>query len=297
MAEATKRNAVVTGANKGIGFGTVKQLASNGVTVVLTARDEKRGLEAVDKLKEFGLSDLVVFHQLDVTDPSSITSLADFVKTQFGKLDILVNNAGMIGNQINPEDFRSAVSGKKSEEIRWSEIPTTPNYKLAEQGLKTNYYGTKRVTEALLPLLQLSDSPRIVNVSSTVSKLEIFPNGWAKEVLSDAESLTEERIDAMLAELLEDFKQGLVENKSWPTIFPPYTVSKAAVNAYTRILAKKYPNFYINCVCPGFVNTDITFNTGTLTIEEGAESLVRLALLPNGGPTGHFFLRKEATPF
>ncbi|XP_021817011.1 (+)-neomenthol dehydrogenase-like [Prunus avium] len=297
MAEATKRNAVVTGANKGIGFGTVKQLASNGVTVVLTARDEKRGLEAVDKLKEFGLSDLAVFHQLDVTDPSSITSLADFVKTQFGKLDILVNNAGMIGNQINPEDFRSAASGKKSEEIRWSEIPTTPNYKLAEQGLKTNYYGTKRVTEALLPLLQLSDSPRIVNVSSTVSKLEIFPNGWAKEVLSDAESLTEERIDAVLAELLEDFKQGSVENKSWPTIFPPYTVSKAAVNAYTRILAKKYPNFYINCVCPGFVNTDITFNTGTLTIEEGAESLVRLALLPNGGPTGHFFLRKEATPF
>ena len=87
-----------------------------------------------------------------------------------------------------------------------------------------------------------------------------FPNGWAKEVLSDAESLTEERIDAVLAELLEDFKQGLVEKKSWPTIFPPYTVSKAAVNAYTRILAKKYPNFYINCVCPGFVNTDITFN-------------------------------------
>ncbi len=84
------RYAVVTGANKGIGFGTVKQLASNGVTVVLTARDEKRGLEAVDKLKEFGLSDLVVFHQLDVTDPSRVTSLADFLKTQFGKLDILV---------------------------------------------------------------------------------------------------------------------------------------------------------------------------------------------------------------
>lgn len=58
--------------------------------MVLTARDEKRGLEAVEKLKEFGVSDQVVFHQLDVTDPKSIESLANFIKTQFGKLDILV---------------------------------------------------------------------------------------------------------------------------------------------------------------------------------------------------------------
>lgn len=85
------RYAVVTGANKGIGFGTVKELASRGIMVVLTARDEKKGLEAVQKLKESdGYSDNVVFHQLDVADPSSIASLADFVKTQFGKLDILV---------------------------------------------------------------------------------------------------------------------------------------------------------------------------------------------------------------
>jgi len=65
-------------------------LVSNGITVVVTARDEKRGIEAVEKLKEFGVSDQVVFHQLDVTDPRSIESLANFIKTQFGKLDILV---------------------------------------------------------------------------------------------------------------------------------------------------------------------------------------------------------------
>ena len=82
------RYAVVTGANKGIGFAICKQLASNGVSVVLTARDEKRGVEAVEKLKELGHP--VVFHQLDVTDPKSITSLADFIRNQFGKLDILV---------------------------------------------------------------------------------------------------------------------------------------------------------------------------------------------------------------
>ena len=80
----------MTGSNKGIGFETVRQLASNGITVVLTARDEKRGLEAVEKLQESGLSGQVIFHQLDVADTSSIASLAQFIKTQFGKLDMLV---------------------------------------------------------------------------------------------------------------------------------------------------------------------------------------------------------------
>ncbi|KAB2597649.1 (+)-neomenthol dehydrogenase-like [Pyrus ussuriensis x Pyrus communis] len=140
MAEAVKRYAVVTGANKGIGFGTVKQLASNGIVVVLTARDEKRGLEALEKLKDFGISDLVVFHQLDVTDSVSAARLADFVKTQFGKLDILVNNAAVVGSIVTPEDFKSASSGKRPEEINWSEIPTIPNDEVAEQCLKTNYY-------------------------------------------------------------------------------------------------------------------------------------------------------------
>ncbi|KAM1161478.1 hypothetical protein TB2_000574 [Malus domestica] len=295
MADTVKRYAVVTGANKGIGFGTVKQLASNGIVVVLTARDEKRGLEALEKLKDFGISDLVVFHQLDVTDSVSAARLADFVKTQFGKLDILVNNAAVVGSIVTPEDFKSASSGKRPEEINWSEIPTIPNDEVAEQCLKTNYYGTKSVTEALLPLLQLSDSPRIVNVSSGVGKLMNFPNGWAKEVLSDAERLTEEKIDSVLIRFLEDFKKG--DTKIWSPIFPPYTVSKAALNAYTRILAKKYPNFCINCVSPGFVKTDITFNVGILTIDEGAESLVRLGLLPNGGPTGLYFGQKEVASY
>ena len=81
---------MVTGANKGIGFEICRQLASKGILVVLTSRDEKRGLEAVQKLEESGLSDYVVFHQLDVADVSSIASLADFIKSRFGKLDILV---------------------------------------------------------------------------------------------------------------------------------------------------------------------------------------------------------------
>ncbi|KAG8044481.1 hypothetical protein GUJ93_ZPchr0497g7030 [Zizania palustris] len=92
----SRRVAVVTGGNKGIGLEVCRQLAATGVTVVLTARDETRGTEAVEKLKGMGLS-YVVFHQLEITDNSSIVRFADFLNKLFGKLDILVNNAAIVG--------------------------------------------------------------------------------------------------------------------------------------------------------------------------------------------------------
>ncbi|KAL0425963.1 UNVERIFIED_CONTAM: (+)-neomenthol dehydrogenase [Sesamum radiatum] len=293
MAEVTKKYAVVTGANKGIGLEVCRQLATQGVTVVLTARDEKRGLEAVEKLKASSLSGSVIFHQLDVADLASIASLAEFIKSQFGKLDILVNNAGIGGVTVDNDGIRAITGGAK---INWSEI-MTQTYDVGAECFQINYYGAKRTTEALLPLLQLSDSPRIVNVSSSMGKLKNIPNEWAKGVLNDAENLTEERIDQVLNEFLKDFKEGSLEAKGWPSYFSAYILSKAAMNAYTRILAKKYPNFRINCVCPGYVKTDINFNTGYLTTEEGAESPVRLALLPDDGPSGQFFVRKEVSSF
>ncbi|KAL3325346.1 hypothetical protein AABB24_039112 [Solanum stoloniferum] len=107
MGDACKY-AVVTGANKGIGFETVKKLANSGVTVVLTARDENRGTEATSLLNEQGFSN-VVFHQLDVQDAQSIESLAKFVQTQYGRLDILVNNAGASG-VVPDEDVLRAMN-------------------------------------------------------------------------------------------------------------------------------------------------------------------------------------------
>ncbi|CAK9180055.1 unnamed protein product [Ilex paraguariensis] len=304
MAEAItsivgKRIAVVTGANKGIGFEICRQLASHGVLVILTARDEKRGSEACEKIKDCGLSDNVVFHQLDVTDPKSIVALADFVKNQYGRLDILVNNAGILGAKVDGDGIKAAVtgvSGTEGAQINWNEIMTQP-YEFAVEGLQINYYGAKRMTETFIPLLQLSDSPRIVNVSSSRGQLTNMPNRWAKGILSDAESLTEEKVDEVLNEFLKDFKEGSLQAKSWPSFASAYTVSKAVMNAYTRILAKKYPTFCINCVCPGYVKTDINFNTGRFSVEEGAESPVRLALLPDGGPSGMFFFRNEVSTF
>ena len=114
-------------------------------------------------------------------------------------------------------------------------------------------------------------------VFSSVLFFQKIKNDWAKGVFSDAESLTEERIDEVLREFLKDFKDGSLESKGWTTFLSTaYTVSKAALNSYTRILAKKYPSFRINSVCPGYVKTDMNLNTGILTVEEGAASAVSL---------------------
>ncbi|WCJ36544.1 NAD(P)-binding Rossmann-fold superfamily protein [Euphorbia peplus] len=246
-----------TGANKGIGFGICEELASKGIVVILTARDEKRGLEAVQRLQDSGLSDYVVFHQLDVTDSASISTLVDFITTQFGKLDILINNVGVLGVRVDADALRT-YDQKEDIQINWGEV-MTETYELAEECVRINYYGVKRMVEALNPLLKLSDSPTIVNISSSAGKLDNVSNEWAKKVLTDYEKLSEEKIDEVLNQYLNDFKECSLVNKGWPT---SYRLSKATLNAYTRIQAKKFQNFRINCVCPGHVKTDLTFNMG-----------------------------------
>ena len=124
-----------------------------------------------------------------------------------------------------------------------------------------------------------------------------IPSEWAKEVLGNVESLTEERVDEVLNEYLKDFKEGSLETKGWPRYMSAYIISKATMNAYTRIVAKKFPSFQVNCLCPVYVKTDINHNTGYLTIDEGAKRVVKLALLPNDGPSGLFFSRNEVTTF
>ncbi|KAM1584744.1 hypothetical protein ACFX1Z_037694 [Malus domestica] len=295
----SKRIAVVTGGNKGIGFEISRQLAANGVGVVLTARDVRRGTEAVEKLKaSYGLSD-VVFHQLDVTDPSSIASLAEFLKTQLGKLDILVNNAGVVGSIFLTDDKEKlAIDDLIGPKATNKNQVLKQTHETAGDCLKTNYYGIKQLTEALIPLLQQSDSARIVNVSSQLGQLRVIPNEKAKKELVDGDSLTEEKVDNLVEGFLEDVKQNLVEAKSWPTNFSAYIVSKAALNAYTRVLAKKYSSkIAINAVCPGFTDTDLNNHIGVFTTEEAAKGPVKLALLPDNGASGLFFAQTELSTF
>ncbi|KAH7839857.1 hypothetical protein Vadar_009745 [Vaccinium darrowii] len=299
ITQLKKRVAVVSGSNKGIGLEICRQLASNGVLVILTARDENQGLEALQNLKACGLPN-ILFHQLDVTNQTSIASLAEFIKTKFKKLDILVNNAGNSGTVINPEvesvlkmgiDHIVGPNAKKLKEVM------KQSSELAESCLRTNYYGVKLVTEELIPLLQLSDSPRIVNVSAPLGQLKLFSNEKAKKELSNIESLTVEKVDELVQEFVKDLKEDLLETKGWPTIFPAYAMSKVALNGYTRVLAKNYPNMTINAVGPGYVKTDLNHHNGILTVEQGAKGPVMLALAPNGGPSGLFYDQMEVSTF
>ncbi|TVU15078.1 hypothetical protein EJB05_38580 [Eragrostis curvula] len=294
------RIAVVTDGNKGIGLEVCRQLASNGITVVLTARDENRGTTAVEKLKKAGLSN-VIFHQLEVTDATSIARLADFLKAHFGKLDILVNNAAVGGVErlqdpvdVSEEQFTGMDAAQRLE---WMSKTSRETYEAAKEGLQTNYYGTKHVTEAMLPLLQTSSDGRIVNVSSGWGLLRLFSNEELKHELNDVENLTEERLDEVLDKFLKDFEADALESQGWPIDFSAYKVAKAAMNAYSRILARKHPELRINCAHPGYVKTDITLNSGLLSPEEGASNVTKVTLLPAGGPTGVFFALGEEAPF
>ncbi|XP_011080504.1 short-chain dehydrogenase/reductase 2b [Sesamum indicum] len=298
----TTRYAVVTGGNKGIGLETVRQLAKAGVTVILTARDEKRGMEATRLLHESGPTSNVVFHQLDVRDAKSIQSLVNFIGIQFGRLDILVNNAGVTGVEVDGDALRAKnidpeiwLAGKAVNLIQ-DVVKIT--YDTAKDCLDTNYYGLKNLTEALLPLLQRSTSgARVVNVSSLRGELRRVPNEQIRKELGDVETLTEDKIDRILQKFLHDLQQDALEVNGWQMMLPPYSISKATLNAYTRLLAKKYPNMCINCVHPGYVNTDINWRTGTMMAEEGAQGSVVLALLPEGGPTGRYFDRTQVAEF
>ncbi|KAL8106771.1 hypothetical protein AgCh_023515 [Apium graveolens] len=296
------RCALVTGGNKGIGFEICKKLAANDIRVILTARNEKNGREAVEKLKLSGFSD-VVFHQLDVKDPASIAALADYVERNFGKLDILVNNAAALGQVIaNPQAFRSFKDGAAfnqvlDENAHLLEGILEENYELAEDCLRTNYYGAKAVTTELLPFLQLSHSARIVNVTSVYGKLMWIYNEKVKAELNDVESLTEEKIDKIVEWFLKDYKENNLKANGWPITVSAYKISKAAINAYTRLLARKYPSIRINCVHPGYCQTDITSETGPSTAEEGARGPAMAALLPDDGPSGIYFSEMQPSTF
>ncbi|MFJ4657893.1 SDR family oxidoreductase [Nocardia sp. NPDC088792] len=143
--------ALITGANKGIGYETARQLAARGITVLVGARDADLGRAATEKLQAEGAD--ARFVPLDVTDPESVAAAAEFIDKEFGKLDILVNNAAIAG--VRDGD------GKPSS----TELNSLRNL------FETNVFGVVAVTNALLPLLRRAEAARIVNVSSEVGSL------------------------------------------------------------------------------------------------------------------------------
>lgn len=150
------RVALVTGANRGIGFEICRQLARRKMTVVLAARSKARGMAAARELQGEGLA--IEFRPLDVTSGRSVAALVPFLEKQFGRLDVLVNNAGVL---LDPRG-----SGFLDSKL-----------KTYSDTLDTNFYGPLRLAQALIPLMQRNGYGRIVNLSSGLGQLSEMGTG------------------------------------------------------------------------------------------------------------------------
>ncbi|MER8115945.1 SDR family NAD(P)-dependent oxidoreductase [Streptomyces sp. NPDC094031] len=238
-----KTIALVTGANKGIGYEIAAGLGRRGWSVGVGARDEQRGESAAAKLRAAGADAFCV--PLDVTDDDSVSAAVRMIEERAGRLDVLVNNAGVAGG--------------------WPEQPSTIDVETVRRLVETNVIGVIRVTNAMLALLRRSAHPRIVNQSSHVASLALQTTpGVDLGGLSGA-----------------------------------YAPTKTYLNAITIQYAKELStsNILINGACPGYVATDLNGFSGTQTPEQGAAIAIRLASLPDDGPTGQLFDDSGVVPW
>ena len=227
---------LITGANKGLGFETARRLVELGHTVYLGARDDALGTAAAESL---GAS----FVQIDVTDDASVAAAAAAILERSGHVDVLVNNAGVAGRTLEPGDVTADV---------------------VREVYDVNVFGVVRVTHAMLPLLQKSESPVVVNVSSGLGSFGR---------VNDADHI----------------------ESTFATI--AYGSSKAAVTALTVQYAKALPAIRFNAADPGYTATDLNANSGPQTVTEGTDAIVRLATLGSDGPTGTFVERSGVMPW
>jgi NAD(P)-dependent dehydrogenase (short-subunit alcohol dehydrogenase family) len=138
------KNALVTGANRGIGFEVCRQLAEHGLHIILTSRDAAKGQEAAETLRREGYD--LSYHQLEVTDLASVATLREFVVNKFGRLDVLINNAGVYLDE-----------GVSIFEVSLETMRLTQ---------EINFYGPLYLCRAFVPLMRRNGYGRVVNVSS-----------------------------------------------------------------------------------------------------------------------------------
>lgn len=245
--QSTNKVALITGANKGIGFETARCLGKQGVTILVGARNKDRGQEAEAKLRSEGVD--AHFLELEVTNPNSVAGAAREIKELYGKLDILINNVGVVLG--HPDDIL---------------VPSRTDLKLLKEAFEINFFGMFAVTQSMLPLIRKSDAGRIVNMSSGLGSLT----------------------------LQSDPSYEFYHHR----IFL-YNASKTAVNTLTVHLAYELSdtNIKINSADPGFTATDLNGFQGARTVEQASTIVVRLATLPEDGPTGGFFDENSALPW
>ncbi|KAK3240898.1 hypothetical protein CYMTET_49302 [Cymbomonas tetramitiformis] len=201
--------AVVTGANKGIGYEIAKLLRIEGLTVILTARDPEKGQAAVSKISQETArvknGGQVIFQPLDITNVTSIAEFGSWLGRELGMLDILVNNAGMAyhGNTFGSTE--------------------------AQLTIETNVNGTINLCEHLIPFLNVRNpaKPRIVNVCSSAGKLKIVREPLRARFQT---ARTVEDVKELMNKFVSDIDGGTHQAAGWPNTM--YGVSKLGMAAY-----------------------------------------------------------------
>jgi NAD(P)-dependent dehydrogenase (short-subunit alcohol dehydrogenase family) len=187
--------AFITGGNRGLGFQTALDLKDSGAKVVIGSRDQKQGLQAVEKLRAAGVDADVI--QFDITNPADHQAAYDYFNSKYGRLDILINNAGIAGGTFPGT----------GPEHRASDVPLDLLHKVFE----TNFFAPIALTETLLPLLKKSSAGRIVNLSSILGSLTLHadpksPIYNAKSFAYDASKTALNAFTVHLAYELRDTK-------------------------------------------------------------------------------------------
>lgn len=250
---SNEKIAIVTGANKGIGYAIVKGLCQkfDGV-VYLTSRDEERGLKAVADLKKKFCNP--VYHQLDVADEESVKRFGDFIKKKHTGIDILINNAGV------SSIFENTYESKKSI-------------------IDINYKGLLNVEKYLFPLLK--GKSRVVNVSSDCGHLSNVKNKEWLDRLSKTD-LTRSDIEDFIDWYLDSEKKGTFNSNDLADggSFAAYRVSKVSMCALTMLQQKdlEAKDISVNSMHPGLVSTDMTMRIGFLSPDEAAITPLYLVL-------------------
>lgn len=190
MQAPNKRLALITGANKGIGFEICRQLARKGLRVLLTSRDPRKGVKAQKILLQENLD--VLFHELDVTVLSSVQALVKYVEREHGGVDALVNNAGIMIDS-------SATSILRERED------------VFHATLETNFFGALRMCQGLVPLMRKRGYGRVVNLSSGLGQLTDMGDGNAAYRMSKTALNT---LTRMVASAME--QQDILVNSMCP---------------------------------------------------------------------------------